>query len=448
MLEATAHVYRLLTAVRRRVHRDRALPHWPHWPSDLALRGVTLLADHLASAGAPAPPDLARCLIGTGALFPHQEAVAQTAGSCLFAAPTGSGKTEAALLWAARQRQDGQHPRLLYILPFQASLNAMHARLDASFPGQVALQHGHSLHALYRRYLERDDTPQRAAATARQVQALARLGLYQIRVLSPYQLLKAFVRAKGYEAVVTEMANALLVVDEVHQYEPARAALVAGMVSHLQQTYGTRTCIMSATLPTRLVSALQAVIPGLPDPIRARVNRHRHRLILRSGDLLADHVLAEIAAGVRAGHRVLVCCNAVRRIQAVAGQLRHFLAGAATVLVLHSRFNPRDRLPVEHTALQLPPGTPAVLVATQVVEVSLDLDFDLLYTDPAPLEALIQRFGRVNRPGKGRGIRPPAPVYAPCAVSALSCRPGATGAGVAGRGRRAGVGRRPLFAVA
>ena len=87
------------------------------------------------------------------------------------------------------------------------------------------------------------------------------------------------------------------------------------------------------------------------------------------------------------------------------------LQGKAEVVLLHGRFNGQDRLEKERlvrsaTGSQSKARKPIVLVATQVVEVSLDIDLDVIYTDPAPLEALIQRFGRINR----RRLKECAPV--------------------------------------
>src|SRR5581483_11172768 len=78
------------------------------------------------------------------------------------------------------------------------------------------------------------------------------------------------------------------------------------------------------------------------------------------------------------------------------------LQGQADIELLHGRFNGRDRLRKEEivrsaTGSRSEQRKAIVLVATQVVEVSLDIDLDVIYTDPAPLEALLQRFGRINR---------------------------------------------------
>jgi CRISPR-associated endonuclease/helicase Cas3 len=88
------------------------------------------------------------------------------------------------------------------------------------------------------------------------------------------------------------------------------------------------------------------------------------------------------------------------------------LCGAADVQMLHGRFNGRDRLAKEGVVRKATGSRslnrkPIVLVATQVVEVSLDIDLDVIYTDPAPLEALLQRFGRINR----RRLKASAPVH-------------------------------------
>jgi CRISPR-associated endonuclease/helicase Cas3 len=91
----------------------------------------------------------------------------------------------------------------------------------------------------------------------------------------------------------------------------------------------------------------------------------------------------------------------VRTAQAVFEYLRP-LFGEGAVL-LHSRFTARDRNHIEQDLLK---ELPRVLVATQVVEVSLDIDFYQTFIDPAPIDALVQRMGRVNRSGS----RPPARV--------------------------------------
>jgi CRISPR-associated endonuclease/helicase Cas3 len=106
----------------------------------------------------------------------------------------------------------------------------------------------------------------------------------------------------------------------------------------------------------------------------------------------------------QAGKVILVCCNRVADAQVNYRSLKSALGlrHGEDILLLHSRFNGRDRAEYERrltavAGVGVPHTRPFVVVATQVVEVSLDVDFDILYSDPAPLDALLQRFGRVNR---------------------------------------------------
>jgi CRISPR-associated endonuclease/helicase Cas3 len=184
--------------------------------SALAHRGVMMTADHAGSAHVqpfldnplPEPGKLANDL-ALSQLRAHQKLCQKMDGSVMFASPTGSGKTEAALLWAARQSTTDKVPRIYYILPFQASMNAMRERLNKIFPDNVGLQHGRSRFALYRAFLERGDEPREAARRARVAQDLTQLHYYPIQILTPYQMLGALYRLKGYESVLTDVFDSL-----------------------------------------------------------------------------------------------------------------------------------------------------------------------------------------------------------------------------------------------
>jgi len=388
----------------------------------LHVRGVVMSADRLGSAHAPAMKAVGLGGVGTvlaamdrvwDCLYEHQRMASGVVNDALLVAPTGSGKTEAAVLWAASGNR-GETSRLFYLLPYQASINAMHARLKAFAPGRVGLQHGRSLHALYRGLLEQEIEPRRAAAIARREKSLADLNHPPVRVVTPYQMLKACFRLKGYEAILSDFAGGCFVIDEIHAYEARRLAMILGMVRYLSQHMDTRWFVMSATLPSLIRDALVAVLPRA-EKLRAErslfARFRRHRIQLLDGDLESADGIARIQAAARRGS-VLVCCNTVRKAQRV----RAALGGStdqelATVPLLHGGFNARDRrrkeVAVEAAAgvEAAVPRSPIVLVATQVVEVSLNLSFDTIFTDPAPLDALMQRFGRVNRLAGG-DVRP------------------------------------------
>ncbi|NPV62808.1 MAG: CRISPR-associated helicase Cas3' [Methanotrichaceae archaeon] len=386
----------------------------------IVLRGHITSSDHLASAHTGDLPSsklsdpeklLERWSIASGLSYRpynHQSDCIKTKGSAVLMAPTGSGKTEASLLWAVSQAEkDKPVPRLYYTLPFQASMNAMYDRLNdadsGAFPGQVGLEHSRSTIAYYRSLL--DDHPEKAAKHAKRLSNLARLNYYPVRVLSPYQILKAPYRLKGYESLLSDCFDAVFILDEVHAYEAKRLALILATVKYLRKNFGAKFFVMSATLPKLLREQLKGAL-GDFSLLRASSDLYskfeRHRLLLRDGDLTAPAALNEIADAFRKDQSVLVCCNTVRRAQDVFIELQKRLAQVGEIVLLHGRFNGKDRLAKEKTVRNATGSKsvkrkPILLVATQVVEVSLDIDLDVVYTDPAPLEALLQRFGRVNR---------------------------------------------------
>ena len=398
----------------------------------VALRGHLVSSDHMASAHVGDLPEsqlsgpmklLEGWNLTPDTLYEHQRESMGVRGSAVLMAPTGSGKTEAALVWAVSQAQsDRSVPRLYYTLPFQASMNAMHKRLNdddkenglkAPFPDQVGLEHGRSTLAYYRRFLEDDYSPTEAAKAAKWSNNLARLNYYPVRVLSPYQLLKAPYRLKGYETLLTDCFEAAFVFDEIHAYEAKRLAKILATVKYLRENFAARFFVMSATLPTLLRNRLADALGDYrliqaSDDLYAQFRRHV--LTLKDGELLDEQVLDGIARVAKSGQSVLVCCNTVDRAQQARQALIARLKDQVEVILLHGRFNGRDRLEKEKTVREATGSRskkrqPIVLVATQVVEVSLDIDLDVIYTDPAPLEALLQRFGRINR----RGLREYAP---------------------------------------
>lgn len=381
-----------------------------------ALRGTLINADHSGSShygklpSVQCAPELVlqQRSIPAGSLYAHQQEATAVEGSALLVAPTGSGKTEAALLWAAKQQLQGAAPRLFYALPYQASMNAMKRTMGSVFgEDAVGLQHGRSLLALYRELMEREDSDPRAAAkVARQQRDLARLNYPPVRVFSPYQMLKGAYRLKGYEALLADYHSALFVFDEIHAYEIKRLALILSTMAYLRRHYGARFFVMSATFPTLIRRWLDQTLDG-PAFITAESQLfeqfQRHRLRLLQGDLLEN--LDRVQRAARAGQSVLVVCNTVHRAQTVFQQLEPLKEEGIALLLLHGRFNQRDRLETEKriqdwSGVRSGKRRPVVLVATQAVEVSLDIDLNTIFSDPAPLEALVQRFGRVNRARK------------------------------------------------
>src|SRR5205823_13433303 len=127
----------------------------------------------------------------------------------------------------------------------------------------------------------------------------------------------------------------------------------------------------------------------------------RHEVRLLDFDLSEELAAEAILEDVRKGLSVLVVATTVGRAQEIWRRLS--AETESEVELLHGRFHSDDRgkkegrLAAYHGIDSHQNGVGSILVATQVVEVSLNVDFEVLYSDPAPLEALLQRFGRVNR---------------------------------------------------
>jgi len=368
-------------------------------PIDFAdIKAVLQLADWVASSGKAQAGDLflhqGRKLVLTSIkeksiqLRPFQKKAGEMKRERLWLrAPTGTGKTEALLLWA------GDTERLLYLLPTQATANAMWKRLKKIYGEEnVGLAHGRAGYIL-RKELEEDPLDVRlwASVFARPV---------VVGTLDQY--LMAHLQGRHWEIRRSLARRATVVLDEIHSYDPYTLGLLQ---EALAQEPPARLALASATLPEFLPELLgQGPLLEAEEPLWQR-KRHELRLFVEP----VASALEEALSFVRQGKTVLVIANTVKQAQEIYQALQE--DGDYQVHLLHSRFAFRDRWKKEEQLGKTIPGT--ILVATQIVEVSLDISYDVLFTEVAPIDALVQRLGRVNR----RGITPegttapPAPAF-------------------------------------
>ena len=368
------------------------------------LRGFLIACDHLASSGKSeiraGIKDVANKL-GIEHFRPYQTRAGMTSGSAFLSAPTGSGKTEASLLWVGHNQDSGR--RTYYVLPYTASINAMFSRLSARFCEEnVGVLHGKAAYFSYRTLLERDYSPERAAATARDIRDLSKKLYRPIKVLTPFQILKTFFGVKGWESQLSEMAGGLFIFDEIHVYDPHVTALIIGVMEELKK-FDAKFLFLSATFPRFLKERIRALFPEITEigPVlvdsdgETLLHKPRHKVNLLNGEI-TEH-LENIKTNLQKGRRILIVCNTVKRAQELYAALED---SASSSELLHGRFILRDREEKERRLDRV-----QLLVGTQAIEVSLDLDFDTIFSEPAPIDALIQRFGRVNRRGT-KGIVP------------------------------------------
>ena len=406
----------------------------------------------------PSSELLPEALVG-GALRPMQAAVAGVAlpaGPCLalIEDTTGAGKTEAALILAHRMIVAGKAHGLYYALPTTATADAMFGRLRPMlrrmFKGKPSLALLHGRRAFSDEFDEvkgnRGDAPSDAACAAwiaddRRLSLLAEIGVGTID-----QALMAVLPTRFNTLRLAALADRVLIVDEAHAYDPYMEAELQTLL-RFHAMLGGSAIVMTATLPQSMrqgfAAAFQAGLavaesgpftPSYPalSVIGVKITSHavnpvpatcRSIAVTRLPD--TGSAVATVVEGAKKGAACLWVRNAVDDAIAAVAMLRD--AGINADL-LHARFAMTDRLTAEARVLDTF-GKDAinragkVLVATQVVEASLDLDFDLMVSDLAPVGALIQRAGRLWR---HMDLRPAVvrPVPGPC-LHILSPDPGA-----------------------
>lgn len=342
-------------------------------------------------------------------------------------APMGEGKTEAAFYGLVQPNAVGGG----YIaLPTQATSDAMHERLlrfvdsNRARRVDVALAHGASR---LRVGLERPhtgtvdvDLESQAVADSWFSQGRREL-IAELGVGTVDQALLGVLPTRHFFVRQWALARKLVVLDEVHAYDAYTGGLVAELVRWLA-ALGSSVVLMSATLPegvrARLVAAYaegRGVEPptlpevGYPRAIKVRRSEIEHR-VFAARKPSTVHVLSapyglealadELIEAVEQGAAVAAIVNDVGRAQALFQICR---AQHGDVQLLHARMPLAERKRREAAVVERfgPTGRRSarngLVVATQVVEQSLDLDFDVIFTDLAPIDLLFQRSGRMHR---------------------------------------------------
>jgi CRISPR-associated endonuclease/helicase Cas3 len=337
-------------------------------------------------------------------------------GHVLAIAPTGSGKTEAALLWALNQVEKGHARKLFYLLPTMVTANSLYKRISAFF---VDLDHAVGLVHSTADLVPGDQKQIQDESEADKGNVRAKLFrtthfFLPVTVGTIDQLLVSLFHAGRWALKTFQAADAAIVIDEVHAYDPHTSGLVTLFLKQFRDL-GARFMVMSATMPTNLQNTiLDALEAG------AEVGDTKNVGLIKDADLLnearnfwkiCETPLTEWlkektedgketpSAAIRnllaqtndrgECQRILIVVNTVKRCQEIARLLADFQA-----VCYHSKFIFQDRREKEHHINEC---QPPLVVATQVVEVSLDIDYDVLLTECAPFDALVQRAGRVNR---------------------------------------------------
>lgn len=362
---------------------------------------------------------------------------------------TGSGKTEAAVTLAHRMMAEGLGEGIFMALPTMATANAMYERLERAYqrmysgsdiPSLVLAHSGRHLSSSFQESIGLERQPRDPAyargeetasvycaawlADSRKKALLAAVGVGTVD-----QALLAVLPVRHQSLRLLGLSRSVLIVDEVHAYDPYMNTLLRNLL-RFHSAQGGSAILLSATLPRRTRQELSdSFMQGLGSS-SVRVGAIGYPLVTHA----FESSVTEIETGAREGIERTVTVELVgdeasieRRLleSALEGRCACWVRntvddavaayrrlvnelGEARVLLFHARYAMGDRLAIEADVLRLfgkdsKPEDRAgkILVATQVVEQSLDLDFDFMSSDLAPIDLIVQRAGRLHRHERG-----------------------------------------------
>jgi CRISPR-associated endonuclease/helicase Cas3 len=312
-------------------------------------------------------------------------------GNLMLSAPTGKGKTESALLWASTNLNSG---KIVYLLPTRVTVNAMYYRLQNIFGDSTGLSHGTSL----LRIAEDEKWNNSNIITKR---LLFGTFMSPTTVATVDQLLLSQFNLRNWEMIEQNASNSVIIFDEIHAYDFYTLALITEIIKTLAKR-GSRFAFLSATLPSFLKEHFSNLLnlQILIDEEFKGLKRHHIKFL--NQDIIDS--IDDVIKAFEKGKKILVIVNTVDTsiefYQTIKDQFESKKMNTADLLLYHSRFIEKHRRDKED---KIKDGEDKkdgfIAITTQVIEVSLDIDYDILFTQVAPLDALIQRFGRVNRKG-------------------------------------------------
>jgi CRISPR-associated endonuclease/helicase Cas3 len=357
---------------------------------------------------------------------------------------TGAGKTEAALTLAYRLMEKGAAQGFFIALPTMATSNAMYDRTanfyQKLFAGNANLALAHGSRQLVENFaksvlpsshaeddLEQQDETASARCTAWLADHNKRALLSQAGVGTIDQALLGVLHSKHQSLRLLGLFHKVLIVDEVHACDAYMQGVLEALLEFHARAGGSA-ILLSATLPTRMKQALldayakgrNSSCPRIkngayplattwhasrPEPVEKELGTRD--AVKRTVSIDYRHQQTEIVAMIDAALASGQCVCWIRNTVTDATEAFELFAGRLSqekLTLFHARFALNDRLAKEGdvTAAFGPKSDASkragrLVIATQVIEQSLDVDFDLLFSDLAPIDRLIQRAGRLRR---------------------------------------------------
>ena len=334
------------------------------------------------------------------------------AGLTLVESDTGSGKTEFALAYASSLIESGLADGVVFGLPTQATANGLFDRIGEAanklFPdSKTTLAHGKS------KYIISDES-----GFLQQSNKRAFLGSMSVATIDQILMGVLGIRHQFVRSFGTR--KSVLILDEIHSFDAYMMGLIEQVLKGQHQAYSS-VILLSATLPRGLKEKLLTTYKGdsqsnaYPLISHTDLSGHTQELTLPKQETnkivsiktwFSENLLPtktqfqEINDWILQGAMVGIICNTVKDAQRLYHQITAIYPNLMVDL-FHARYTFNDRKRLENKTLndygKAAQRSGRLLIATQVIEQSLDLDFDVLISQIAPIEFLMQRMGRLWR---------------------------------------------------
>ncbi|HEY9063190.1 MAG TPA: CRISPR-associated helicase Cas3' [Pseudobacteroides sp.] len=303
-------------------------------------------------------------------------------------AQTGMGKTEAGLLWIGDNKG-------FFTLPLKTAINEIYKRVVENIVGMDKRDHIGLLHSdTYSKYIENsfeDEDIDEYYSKTRQLSL-------PVTVCTLDQIFDFVYRYRGFEMKFATLCYSKVVIDEVQMYSPDLLAYLVIGLSYISKIGG-KFAILTATLPGIVTDLLrnEEISFETPKPF-INDNYIRHSLKVVNNSINASFIIEKFN-----NNKILVICNTVKTAQKIYYDLinnTEFSQGCPNINLFHSKYTKKDRKIKEELIVKFGKADcqdSGIWIATQVVEASLDIDFDVLITELSDINGLFQRMGRCYR---------------------------------------------------
>ncbi len=335
---------------------------------------------------------------GITKLYDYQEQARELSDkNIIFIASTGAGKTEYSMNWI-------NGDKAFYLLGLRTAVNAMYSRFKTMFAfdkeheNNVGLLHGESIFRLLdeNRF---SDSYEEDGDIFNQHTKIRQLSM-PITVATADQLIPSVFKFPGFEFYYFTASYSKIVIDEIQSFAPEAIASIVVFLKEIQKLGG-KFLLMTATLPPFVIREFdEQEQAGTLKKQTFFSDKKRHLIKLNNDTLVSDTAEKIIDDAFKADKKILVISNTVAGAQRLADSYNRF-----NPQILHSRFIRKDRkekedkIFAETDYVHYPKNEnrACLWISTQIVEASLDIDFDILLTENATIDSLFQRFGRCWR---------------------------------------------------